>query len=193
MTHAAALRRILAASTERMRILGLAASLGLPDCWIAAGFVRSAVWDHLHNRPPASTWPDIDVIWFGPDRADPALDAAIEHHLRGLEPAQNWSVKNQARMHTRNGHPPYASATDAMRYWPETASAVAARLAPPLEAPMESPLESRLEIAAPLGLDDLFGLILAPGPAAPRATFGARAEDKKWRDIWPLLRTPAGA
>ena len=27
------------------------AQLGLPDCWIAAGFVRNAVWDVLHGWP----------------------------------------------------------------------------------------------------------------------------------------------
>jgi hypothetical protein len=39
--------------TERLRLVRLVDSLGLPDCWIAAGFVRNAVWDSLHARTPS--------------------------------------------------------------------------------------------------------------------------------------------
>ncbi|WP_312467639.1 nucleotidyltransferase family protein, partial [Stutzerimonas nitrititolerans] len=34
----------------RLRILRFVSALGLPDCWVAAGFVRSAVWDRQHGR-----------------------------------------------------------------------------------------------------------------------------------------------
>lgn len=43
-------------------------------------------------------------------------------HVLGLVRALGLPVKNQARMHLRNGDRPYQSATDAMRYWPETAT-----------------------------------------------------------------------
>ncbi len=42
-THAR-LRAIIAADPLRMRVLDLVKALALPDCWVAAGFVRSAVW-----------------------------------------------------------------------------------------------------------------------------------------------------
>lgn len=179
MIHADSLIAILAADPVRMRILRIVASIGLPGAWVAAGFVRSAVWDHLHGREASQSWSDIDVIWFDPDDTGEATDKAAERTLLGMDGALNWSVKNQARMHRRNRHPPYASATDAMRYWPETATAVAARVSP------------GLEIAAPLGLADLFGLRLAPGPAARRTDFLARIHHKRWQERWPRLSVDA--
>jgi hypothetical protein len=91
-----------------------------------------------------------------------------------------WSVKNQARMHVQNGDEPYLSTTDAMRYWPETATAVAVRLG-------ES---GSCEIAAPLGLDDLLGLVIRPaGRFATEKTkiYQERFKSKNWIEIWPLL------
>ena len=37
---------------QRMEMLKVVAGLALPDCCIAAGFVRNLVWDHLHGNPP---------------------------------------------------------------------------------------------------------------------------------------------
>src|SRR5919202_1978976 len=85
------------------------ASLDLPDAWIGAGFLRNAVWDALSGFPFGTNPPgDVDVAWFDPARADPAEDAALEARLRALCPGLPWSVRNQTRMHRRNGDPPYA-------------------------------------------------------------------------------------
>lgn len=84
-------------------------------------------------------------------------------------------------MHIRNGDAPYQSATDAMRYWPETATAVAAR----------RDMEGHCEIASPLGLHDLFNLNLRPTAAftdAKRAIFENRIHSKGWMIEWPKLR-----
>ncbi len=176
---------ILSTDPLRWRILDLVRTLDLPDCWIGAGFVRSAVWDHLHGRTPSRPPGDIDVVWFDRDRANSSEDERLESALRALEPSIDWSVKNQARMHVRNGDAPYSSATDAMRYWPETATAVAARRT----------ADGRCEIAAPLGFDDLFGLILRP--TRPFMTdkhpiYAGRIEAKGWLRTWPLLRMEDG-
>ena len=179
--HASTIRAILSNDPLRWRLLALVRSLDLPDCWIGAGFVRNAVWDHLHGRPPAAPPGDVDVAWFDPGRAHPSEDKALEAALRGLEPGVNWSVKNQARMHLRNGDAPYASAVDAMRYWPETATAVAVRRT----------AQDSCEIAAPFGLDDLFRLVLRPTPgfAGERhGAFLARVQAKGWLAAWPKLR-----
>lgn len=118
---------ILRADPLRWWLLELVSHLDLPDCWIAAGFIRNAVWDALHGRSPQPPLSDVDVIWFDPDRIEESHDRKIEKVLRAAAPSIDWSVKNQARMHSRNSDSPYRSATDAMRYWPETATAVAAR------------------------------------------------------------------
>lgn len=170
---------ILRDDPHRWGLLDVVAALDLPDCWIGAGFVRNAVWDHLHQRPVAPICGDVDVIWFDPRRVEAAYDRELEARLRAWEPSIEWSVKNQARMHVRNGDAPYISATDAMRYWPETATAIAARRQ-----------ASGCEIAAPLGFDDLFALILRPTPRFredKRAIYEERMRSKSWCDAWPRL------
>lgn len=172
---------ILCGDPHRWHLLDVVAALDLPDCWIGAGFVRNAIWDHLHQRPPKPICGDVDVIWFDPRRADAIHDKEFEALLLAWEPSIAWSVKNQARMHVRNGDAPYISSTDAMRYWPETATAIAVRRN---EA-------GGCEIAAPLGLDDLFDLVLRPTPRFrrdKRAIYEDRIRSKSWSETWPLLR-----
>jgi uncharacterized protein len=156
-------------------------SLGLPDCWVGAGFIRNAVWDHLHGRPPSRHFGDVDVIWFCAERAEPAEDIGLEAVLRAWDPSVFWSVKDQARMHLRNCDAPYRSAVEAMRSWPETATAVAARHAE----------DGACEIAAPFGLDDLFNLILRSTPRfahEKHQVYLDRVRSKGWLTAWPLLR-----
>jgi hypothetical protein len=175
---------ILRADRIRWRLLEVVSNLDLPDCWIAAGFIRNAVWDVLHNRPARPPFGDVDVIWFDLGRTDEAQDRKLEEALRAAAPSIDWSVKNQARMHARNGDLPYESATDAMRFWPETATAVAARRAG----------KDRLDIASPLGLDDLFSLILRPTQrfaVEKLPIFEERVRSKEWMAGWPLLQRAA--
>jgi hypothetical protein len=181
MKHAGDLMALLRADPERLRIIALVHSLHLPDCWIAAGFVRNALWDSLHGRAPSSPSGDIDVIWFDPSQQNADADLRIESRLNALDASIEWSVKNQGRMHVRNGDTPYQSAFDAMRFWPETATAVAVRCTD----------NGDLEFAAPFGLEDLYAAIVRPTPrfaAEKRAQFDDRLQRKKWLSRWPALR-----
>ncbi len=174
------LRSILARDSVRMAILAQVDALGLPDCWVGAGFVRTAVWDALHERQAAPPTADIDVIWFDATRATADDDRAIERQLGAEAPGPVWSVKNQARMHLRNGDAAYKSCQDAMRFWPETATCVAARLS-----------AGEIETMAPFGLADLFELVVRPTPAfagAKRRIFRQRLAQKRWLKSWPQLR-----
>ena len=84
-------------------------------------------------------------------------------------------------MHLRNGDAPYVSAAEAMRYWPETATAVAVR----------RNIQEECEIAAPFGLDDLLGLILRPTPrfaGEKHPIYKERLRSKQWTVLWPLLK-----
>jgi hypothetical protein len=175
------LRTLIAADARRMDALRIVRDLGLPDCWVAAGFVRSCVWDRLHCRAVSPLPGDTDVIWFDAAACDAARDTALEAVLRQRDGTLAWSVKNQARMHARNGDAPYLSAVDAMRYWPETATAVGVRLDG----------RGEVEVAAPLGLDDLFGLIVRPTPrfaADKHAVYLERIHARRWARDWPGLR-----
>lgn len=178
--HQASLTALIAADDARMQLLRAAAALGLPDCWIGAGFVRSAVWDRLHGYPASASWGDIDVVWFDRHKTSPGDDAEAEERLVEAEPSVRWSVKNQARMHGRNGDLPYRSAEDAIGRWPETATAVALRLN-----------GDGIEILSPHGLGDLFSMVVRPTPAfigIKRPVFQERVRAKGWLGRWPLLR-----
>jgi uncharacterized protein len=182
--HAARLRAILVSDPVRWRALGAVRSLCLPDCWIGAGFVRNAVWDRLHGRSASMVSGDVDVIWFDPERAEAALDRTLEAELRRLEPDLAWSVKNEARMHHRSRDAAYADCLDALRFWPETATAIAVRRS----------ATDFCEITAPYGLDDLFDLVLRP--TLPfrhdrHAVFLHRVRTKDWLARWPRLRMEA--
>ncbi|MFA9413027.1 MULTISPECIES: nucleotidyltransferase family protein [unclassified Streptococcus] len=50
-------------SDEEMRcVLQAIAELRLPDCWLAAGAVRNAMWNHLSGRPFFDRETDLDVV-----------------------------------------------------------------------------------------------------------------------------------
>lgn len=163
-----------------MEALKAVAASGVEACWVGAGLVRDAVWDHLHHLPPQPPGGDVDVVWFDARQIDDAVDRHMEQRLREISPGLDWSVKNQARMHGRNHDRAYHSVEDALRFWPETATAVAVRLRGP----------EQIEIIAPFGLEDLFALRLRPTPRfqhEKRAIFDERVMRKRWLARYPKL------
>lgn len=180
MDPVAVLQALLLGDGLRRRAIEAVAALALHDCWIGAGFVRDAVWDHLHGRAARPPVGDVDVLLFDAGMLDAAFERRIERQLRSAIPALDWSVKNQARMHLRNGDDPYRSTAEAMRYWPETATAVAVRL----------DAAGAIEINAPLGLGDLFALRLRPTPAFrgdKLPIFEKRISSRRWLSRYALL------
>lgn len=173
--------QLIRVDSVRMTALKAVRSLQLPDCWIGAGFIRNFVWSHLHGQTPLQHEADIDVIWFGAEDREEETDRAFEAQLQTMMPDQNWSVKNQARMHIRNGDLPYSSCADAMRHWPETATAIAIRLAD----------DGDLQCNVPFGLSDLFTLQLNPTPhfqANKPQLFPKRVKEKGWLRQFPLVQ-----
>lgn len=178
------LLRLVADDSWMMAVLSTARGLALPDWWIGAGFVRARIWDVLHGRS-APTWlDDVDVIYFDPDAIDPSMETGHEEELRRRRPDVPWSVKNQARMHLRNGDAPYRDSEDAMRHWLETATCVGVRL----------DAGGGLRLIAPYGLDDLFGLRLRPTPSGRQRPdeYHGRLDSKGWARRWPLLSVDRG-
>lgn len=172
---------LIAGQPWRRQALEAVAALDLPDRWVGAGFVRAPVWDALHGYTKPTPLDDIDVVYYDPACPDPAAEVAAEARLKELVPGLPWSVRNQARMHLRNGDAPYDSTADALRHWLETPTAVAVRLGKD-RAP---------ELLTPLGLDDLVNLVLQPTPYAQShrmAAFLERVERKGWLRKWPKVR-----
>jgi hypothetical protein len=102
----------------------------------------------------------------------------LERRLRQLAPEVHWSVKNQARMHLRNGDAPYRDTFDAIAHCLETATAIAART-----------VKGQVEVIAPFGVGDLLSLVVRPTPAfAHKMTiYHERLSDKNGPDFWPRL------
>ncbi|HYD82110.1 MAG TPA: nucleotidyltransferase family protein [Paucimonas sp.] len=174
----------LEADALRMRALGIAAALRLPDCWLAAGFVRNLVWDRLHEGGRATPLADIDLVYFDPRACGEERDEEIEAGLKALAPELPWSVRNQARMHLRNGDAPYRSTTDAMSHWVEIETAVGARLN----------AGGGVELAAAFGFASLFALRITPNPRCRKpANFARRIREKQWLSRWPRLRVSEDA
>lgn len=175
---------LIAADPWRKRVLRAVRALGLPDCWVGAGFVRALVWDCLHDYSEPTPLDDIDVIYYDAERTDQAMERQQEEQLAAQWPADlrsvPWSVKNQARMHIRNGDAPYKNTADALCHWLETPTAVAVRMDD----------EGMLELLAPLGVDDLFAMRIAPTPHAQKRRLDAYRErvlSKPWARQWPKL------
>ena len=177
MDRASEVIEIISNSKWRMGVLRLVEDLGLPDWWVGAGFVRNAVWDHLHGKP-MTPLNDIDVLYYDAERRDAEIDENLEIELQSRGPKKRWSVRNQARMHLRNGDEPYGSTLDAMRHWPETVTALAVSFGS----------SGQVILAAPFGVDDLFDLIVRPTSPEMAEIVAERAAAKRWTKIWPKLR-----
>ncbi|MGM1047989.1 MAG: nucleotidyltransferase family protein [Bacillota bacterium] len=170
---------ILKTNENLMRDLKWVRQLGLPHWCIAAGYVRNFVWDYLHGYADQTPLNDVDVLYFDPTDLREESEKYYDIQLINQYDKYNWSVKNQARMHTKNQDDPFVSVADAMKRWPETVTAVGIRLDD----------DMNIEVIAPHGLEDLFQLIIRKSPYfKDEAYYKSRVSDKKWLDIWPQLR-----
>lgn len=161
----------------RQQALACVSQLNLPQGYIAAGFVRNLVWDALHHYAERTPLHDVDVIYFDPVEEDPKTCEKYESQLQAQMPQLNWQVRNQARMHLRNGDRPYQSVLDAMSFWPEQETAVAIRQIAP----------QRYECIAAFGLASLLRLQVTHNPKRLVAVFEQRLASKHWLRQWPQL------
>lgn len=176
--------KIIESDVWMMQVLRAVRRLSLSDCWIGAGFVRNKVWDELHAYKERTTLSDIDVVYF--DRTDLTEESEelYQERLENILPTGKWSVTNQARMHEVNNDAPYTSSLDAICKWPETATAVAVTLGD----------DGQVIFEAPLGADDLIGLVVRPTFAFEDKMdqYRSRARKKNWSAKWPKLRIIGG-
>jgi len=182
MNHDDKIISIIKEDQWMMEILKAVKSLNLPDWWICAGFVRSKIWDTLHNFDERTPIPDIDVIYFNPTNVDEIEEKRYEKQLKSLIPNIPWSVKNEARMHIKNNISPYSSSVDAISKFPETATALGVKL----------DRHNNLILTAPCGIEDLVNLKVKPTPFfienIERFDFyKERVSKKNWKFTWHKL------
>ena len=179
------LRRIIKKTPWFMRALRAVRSVGPPDACIGSGAVRNVVWDALHGYSEPSFLADVDVPYFDPGDLSEDSEKRFERRLKALEPDFAWDVKNQAAVHLWFhkvfGHQvePLRSMRDAAATWPETALAVTVGLRE----------DGAIAITAPLGLDDLFAMVVRRNPRRVSVeTYERRIAEKKYPDRWPRVR-----
>lgn len=162
----------------RIEALECVFQLDLPQCYLAAGFVRNLVWDYLHEKPEPTPLNDVDVIYFDPDEEDQEAYLEYEATLTAKLPLLNWQVRNQALMHVRNGDLPYRSSIDAMSYSPEKETAVGIRKGK----------SGDYECISAYGFDSLFNFQITSNPKRKREVFERRVASKGWLKQWPSLQ-----
>jgi uncharacterized protein len=167
-----------------MRVLAAVRSLGLPEGAVGAGAVRTAVWNQLHGFTETPALRDVDVAYFDPRDISKARDDAQLARLQELEPDFPWEITNQAAIHQwltdASGAPvpPFRSLAEAVASWPETATCVAVRLN----------TDDSIGVIAPLGLEDLFDMVVRRNPARVGVeAFRKRVAQKRFTERWPKV------
>jgi hypothetical protein len=166
---------IIEKDQARCLALEIVESIALPDWLIAAGFVRNAIWDYMYDLKTSLN--DIDVIYFCSSDVSIDRDLAIQNALVTLEPNLPWSVKNQARMHLKNGDLAYLSTKDAMQYWPEKQTSIGVKLND----------QGKIVIQHCFDLGLQFNGKISRNPARETQIFEQRLKQKSWQSIWPKL------
>ena len=143
------------------------------------------MWDGLHGYSSPSFLADVDVAYFDPDDLSEATERRYEKRLRELRPELAWDVKNQAAVHLwfhgLFGHEvePLRSMEEAVATWPETALAVGVGLQ----------ADDTIAITAPLGLDDLFSMVVRRNPRRVSIeNYKRRIAEKNYPERWPGVR-----
>lgn len=174
------LAKALDADSWHRECLSLVRNVLGPDYWIAAGFVRNLIWDTAYGTGTPQPEMDVDVLYFDTIDLSPETERALEKRLTEAAPHIPWQVRNQARMHERNGDRPYIGLRDAMGFWLETATGIAVRRAS----------SGGIDILSAYGLEDLFEGVLRPTPSgvARREELEQRMAEKGWLTRWPGVR-----
>ena len=167
---------LIAQDAIRITVLSIVRDLNLPDCYVAAGFLRNLVWDDLHGIQTELT--DIDVVFFDESDVDSELSQSITQQLNLTYPSFQWDVKNQAHMHFKNGDEPYTSTLDAMSYWPEKETAIGAMLND----------DESISVVTAFDLEELFKGNITYNPKRSKDTFYNRVKSKHWLETWPHLK-----
>jgi len=175
---------IVRADPGLMHVLGVVRSQTLPDWRVFSGAVYQSVWNALTGRPAGYGVRDYDVGYYDPDTSWDAEDVVIKRVAAAFEPPIRdvVEVRNQARVplwfpaHFGEPYDPLSGTDEALGRFVAPAFAIGVRL----EA------DDSISVAAPLGLDDMFGLVLRPNPNRGVAKDWPRVVDRALAR-WPEL------
>lgn len=177
MVHMDRVVQLIESDVLRLNALECVRLLDLPECYIAAGFIRNLIWDDLHHKSEPTPLNDVDVIYFDLNESNPNKFIEYESRLTELLPQLNWQVRNQALMHVRNNDEPYKSSLDAMSYWPEKETGIGIRKLS----------NGNFDGISAFGYESLFKLQVTHNPKRLKSVFEHRIESKGWLIKWHNL------
>jgi uncharacterized protein len=161
--------------------LALAIKLNLQNWCIVGGIIRDVVWSSMALLDPKGVIHDIDLIYLDPSDISEKRDIEIEHSLPDVQ-GINWSVKNQSRMHIKNGDYAYISIQEALYCFPDTISSISISRAQNCE----------WVISSCFGYEDLCNKIFRPTPHFMKThsfdEYMRRIYSKRWLEKWPAAR-----
>lgn len=175
---------VVCADPGLMYVLTTVRALGLNDWRVFSGAVYQSVWNAVTGRPVGYGRKDYDLGYFDPDTSWDAEDGVIRRVAAAFdEPFRSdVEVRNQARVHLwfadRFGEP-YEALTG-------TDEALARFVAPAFAVGVRLEADDTISIAAPFGLEDVFGMVLRPNPNRPLAKGWDKAVSRA-RARWPEL------
>ena len=156
-----------------------------PLAYLSAGVIRNWIWSHLHGQKYDFHQTEVDVVFYDAEEINQQRTLKLKSLLEAKYPDQIWDITNQAHVHhwykTESGHTiqPLKSMSEALSYWPETATAIAVRMDE----------QHQIEVIAPLGLSDLFELKLRWNDRfVSRGVFEQRLVSKQFLKRWPKLK-----
>jgi hypothetical protein len=190
--HESRLIDLVRSSSLMMGALRTARRVGPPNWLIGGAVIRDRVWNHLHGISGCAPKKDVDLSFFDAESPGDDSERSFLGDLTKLAPDISWGVTNQAQVHLWYPRvyglelPPLRCAADAVRTWADTTIAVAVRLM----------ADDSIRVVAPFGLDDFFGLLCRPNPAAcSEALYSRHIARQRLRARWPrvqILASPSG-
>lgn len=177
------LTNIIFSNEWLMSVLRTARKCDLPDWFVAAGAIRSVVWDKLHGYKTPTLIRDVDVIFYDQNDLSQERDKKAETELSNFSPCVEWDAKNQAAVHLWYKNvfgfsiEPILSSEDAISRW--NSASIGVRLL----------LDDNLHIFAPYGLTDLFEMKLRRNKRyIPRDSFLQKVNKSAIKEKWPMAQ-----
>lgn len=179
------LREVLSTNPTLLTVLRRAATLNLPNWYLAAGALSQTIWNFVSSLPPETGIHDYDLVYHDPsDLSYEAEDAVIR---RGRElfadmPSVEVEIRNQARVHLWFGEkfgipcPPHGSVEEGIDSWISTSAMLGVRLEE----------DGAWSVYAPQGLSMFFSMVVRPNTAlAKKEVYDKKAA--RWKAIWEKL------
>ena len=174
---------VLGNETNRTLVDRLA-ELALPDCYLAAGCLCQAIWNHESGFPSTHGITDYDILYCDLDDLSwEAENRVIQRCAAAFADLDvDVQVRNQARVHLwypeKFGipHDPLHSTREGIDSFLTRCSALGLRRAP----------DGHYDVYAPFGFEDVFAMVVRPNYRLD-LPWRYREKADRWRQTWPRV------